>query len=124
MHSQTLLKQRGMSLGGLIMLLMLLIIFVYVLFRTLPAYMEYWSLEHVMDNSLVALGEDKLTATMIRARFSKELSLNNITTVTPADLLIEPTKEGYRITAEYSVKRPLWREISLCMDFKAERESK
>jgi hypothetical protein len=124
MHSQTLMKQQGMSLGGLIMLLMLLMIFVYVLFRTLPAYMEYWTLEHVMDNSLVALGEEKLTATMIRARFKKELDLNNLTTVTPADLLIEPTKDGYRITAEYSVKKPLWREVSLYMDFKAMRESK
>lgn len=124
MRPQTLLKQRGMSLGGLIMLLMLLVIVVYLMFRTLPAYMDYWQLQHVMDNSLESLEGEKVTATTIRARFSKELSLNNITTVTPADLLIEPTQDGYRVTAEYSVKRPLWREISLCMDFKAERESK
>lgn len=120
----TMRKQLGMSLGGLILLLLLCVFVVYAAARTVPAYMDYWSLQHVMENSLTSLGDEKLTPQVIRSRFDKELSLNNIKTVTQADLEIEPTETGFRLTVEYSVKEPFWREIHLCMDFKAERESK
>lgn len=117
-------KQLGMSLGGLILLLLLCVFIVYIAARTVPAYMDYWTLQHVMENSLSPLGDEKLSPQIIRSRFVKEIDLNNIKTVTAADLSIEPTEAGYKLTAEYTVKEPFWREIHLCMDFKAERESK
>jgi len=117
-------KQFGMSLGGLILLLLLIVFMVYSAARIVPAYMDYWSLQHVMENSLQSLAGEKLTPQVIRSRFEKELSLNNIRTVSVADLSIEPTQAGFKLTADYSVKEPFWREIHLCMDFKAERESK
>ncbi|HNQ04135.1 MAG TPA: DUF4845 domain-containing protein [Thiobacillaceae bacterium] len=117
-------KQLGMSLGGLLLLLLLIIFMVYAAARIVPAYMDYWALEHIMENALQSLGDERLTPQTIRSRFVKELNLNNIKTVTGADLVIEPTQAGYKLTAEYSVKEPFWREIHLCMDFKAERESK
>lgn len=117
-------KQLGMSLGGLILLLLLGVFVVYIAARTVPAYMDYWSLQHVMENALSPLGDEKLSPQTIRSRFVKELNLNNIKTVTAQDLTIEATQNGYKLTAEYTVKEPFWREIHLCMDFKAERESK
>jgi hypothetical protein len=117
-------KQRGMTLGGLIVLLMFLLFFVYVAFRTVPAYIDYWQVQHVMENTLTPLSGEKLTAREVRDRFTKELRLNNITTVSAGDLEVEPTQEGYHLIVEYSVKKPLWRQISLVMDFKAERQSK
>jgi hypothetical protein len=117
-------KQQGMSLGGLIVLLLSLIFVVYAAARIVPAYMDYWSLQHIMENILKPLADEKITPSSIRKRFERELSLNNIDTVTVADLDIEPTEAGFHLTAEYSVKKPFWREIHVCMDFKAERESK
>lgn len=117
-------KQRGMTLGSLIIFLAFLMFFVYIAFRTVPAYIDYWQVQHVLESSLTPLGGEKLTAQDIRSRFAKELRLNNVTTVEPGDLEIEPTEEGYRLTVEYAVKKPLWREISLYMDFKAERQSR
>ena len=117
-------KQAGMSLGGLIFLLLLIVFVAYTGARTVPAYVDYWQLGHVMENALSTPGGEKLTAQEIRARFSKELSLNNIKTVEPADLLIEPTKDGFHLVAEYTVKQPFWRQINLCMDFVVERESR
>jgi hypothetical protein len=117
-------RQAGVSLGGLIFFLLLIVFVIYVAARTVPAYVDYWQLGHVLENSLQAPGGEKLTAHEIRTRFTKELSLNNIKTVDPTDLLIEPTENGYRLVAEYSVKQPFWREISLYMDFVVERESK
>lgn len=116
-------KQRGMTFGGLIILLMFLIFFVYIAFRTVPAYIDYWQVQHVLENSLVPLAGEKLTAQDVRSRFAKELRLNNITTIEPGDLEIEPIEKGHHLTVEYSVKKPLWRQISLVMDFKAERQS-
>ena len=116
-------RQQGMSLGGLILLLGVLIFAVYIVARVFPAYMDYWQVQHIMENTLTPIGSEKLTAQEIRSRFRKELDLNNIKTITASDLLIEPTQDGYKLTAEYSVKAPFWREISLVMDFKAVRES-
>lgn len=117
-------KQLGMSLGGLILLLLLIVFAVYSAARIVPAYMDYWSVEHVMENALQTLGDEKITPQVIRSRFEKELSLNNIKAVTGSDLAIEATQTGYKLTVEYTVKEPFWREIHLCLDFKAERESK
>jgi hypothetical protein len=117
-------KQLGMSLGGLILLLILLVFVAYTAARVVPAYMDYWTLKHVLENTLQTLGGEQLTAKGIRQRFEKELGLNNITTVAREDLVIETTESGFKLTAEYSVKQPFWREIHICMDFKAEAESK
>jgi hypothetical protein len=117
-------KQLGMSLGGLILLLLLLAFVVYTAARVGPAYMDYWSLKQVMENVLKPLGDERLTPVSIRNRFERELSLNNIKTVTVADLDIEPTENGFHLVVEYSVKEPFWREIHLCMDFKAEAQTK
>lgn len=117
-------KQLGMSLGGLILLLLLVVFVVYAAARIAPAYMDFWSLKHVMENVLNPLDQEKVTSQSIRQRFAKELSLNNIRTVSVDDLAIEPVEEGFHLTAEYSVKEPFWREIHVCMDFKAEATSK
>jgi len=116
-------KQLGMSLGGLILLLILVVFFAYAGARVVPAYMDYWTLEHVMDNALDPLSGEPLTPHTIRKRFEKELSLNNLKTVAVSDLDIQPMENGYRLTVEYTVKEPFWREIHLCMDFVAEREA-
>jgi hypothetical protein len=117
-------KQLGMSLGGLIILLICCVFVVYSAARIAPAYMDYWSLQHVLENALKPLGDEKLTPSTIRQRVDKELSLNSIDTVSVADLEIEPTEAGFKLTAEYTVKEPFWRQVNLCLDFKAERESK
>ncbi|MCP5278282.1 MAG: DUF4845 domain-containing protein [Thiobacillus sp.] len=117
-------KQLGMSLGGLIFLLLLLVFVVYTAARVVPAYMDYWSLKHVLENVLRPLTDERVTPVSIRNRFERELSLNNIKTVSVADLEIEPMENGFHLVAEYSVKEPFWREIHLCMDFKAEAQSK
>jgi hypothetical protein len=116
-------KQRGMSLGGLIVVLIFLVFFVYVAFRIVPAYIDYWQIEHIMEDSLTQTDTEPLTTHEVRTRFAKELSLNNIRSVTTNDLIIEPTEQGYRLSVEYSVKQPFWRQIHLCMDFKAELQS-
>lgn len=117
-------KQLGMSLGGLILLLLLLVFVVYTAARIVPAYMDYWSLKHVMESVLKPLGDERITPQIIRQRFEKELSLNNIRTVSASDLEIETTEAGFHLLTEYSVKEPFWHEIHVCMDFKAEAETK
>lgn len=117
-------KQLGMTLGGLIFLLLLIVFVVYTAARIVPAYVDFWSLKHVLENVLRPLADERVTPASIRSRFEKELSLNNIKTVTGADLEIEPTENGFHLVVEYSVKEPFWREIHVCMDFKAEAQSK
>lgn len=123
MH-QHLRKQHGMSLGGLVLLLLLLAFMAYAAARIVPAYTEYWTLRHALANSLETLpGQVAPTARGIRERFGKELRLNNIESVSVDDLALEATATGFKATVEYRVQQPFWRQIHLCLEFKAEAES-
>ena len=118
-------KQRGMTFVGVIILVMVVVFFVYTGFRTLPAYIEYWQLQHVIEDTLHPLDGAPLSSRIIHERFVKNLNLNNITTVKQSDLQVEPTGNGnYHVIVDYSVKEHFWGAISLCMDFKAEGDSR
>lgn len=115
--------QRGMTLIGLVFFLGLLGGGAYVGFRVMPAYIDYWQVRHVLENSL-STGEETPTTREIRMRFAKELGLNNITTVSADDLTLELQGDTLHASLEYTVKKPLWGAMSLCLDFKVEREAR
>jgi len=115
--------QRGMTLIGLIFFLGLLGCGAYVGLRIMPAYIDYWQLQHVLESSL-STGEGTLTAREVRIRFVKELGLNNITTVSADDLTLETRDDTLHASLEYTVKKPLWGAMSLCLDFKLKHEAR
>lgn len=116
-------NQHGVTLGGMMMFMLLVIFFAYAGARVAPAYIDYWTIQKIMRNVLNQPGLMDIKERELRERFAKELRLNNVTVVTVDDLEIEQLPGGLRLSASFSDKKPFFGPISLCMDFVAEAKS-
>ncbi len=117
-------SQRGVTLGGMMMFMLLVIFFVYAAARVAPAYIDYWTVQKIMRNVLDQPGLMDIKERDLRLRFGKELRLNNVTVVTADDLVVDQIPGGLRLSAGFSAKQPFIGPVSLCMDFLAEASSK
>ena len=113
-------RQTGVTLGGLIFFLLLLSLAVYTAFRILPAYMDYWVVGRTLSNLAAQPDIQGSSDESIRAQFAKQLNFNNVTLVSPSDLLIEHIPGGVRLSSAISAKLPFFGPVSLCLDFQAE----
>ncbi|OYY92755.1 MAG: hypothetical protein B7Y41_14330 [Hydrogenophilales bacterium 28-61-23] len=117
-------RQRGITLGGVFMFMIFVGFGAYVAARVLPAYFDYWTVQRIMKNILEQPDIGDIKESAIRAKFLKELQLNNMKTVSEDDLQVEWIPNGVRLSVEFSMKQPFMGPVSLCMDFKAEATSK
>lgn len=114
------IKQRGVTLGGLLIFLVLASFFAYAGSRILPVYMDYWLVKRELQNLAVQPNVQNITDESIREQFAKQLHFNRITLATRSDLLIERIHSGVRLSAALSAKRPFIGPVNLCMEFQAE----
>jgi hypothetical protein len=110
--------QRGVSLGGLMVVLFIVIMLALLGFKLIPPYMEYLQIKK--DFKAISLQPEVRNGT--RGNFdqawSRYATIDNIQSVDGSE--IEFTKEGGEvvISAAYSVKVPLFANLSACLDFK------
>jgi hypothetical protein len=117
-------RQRGITLGGVFIFMMLMGFAAYIAARVLPAYMDYWTVQRILQNVLALPDIKDAKESAIRTKFNKELLINNMKVVTNDDLIVEWVPTGAHLSVEFSVKQPFMGPVSLCMDFKAEATSK
>jgi hypothetical protein len=110
-------RQRGMTLGGLMFLLLLMGFATYSAFRVLPAYIDYWTVRSILRGIATQPELDKVKERELRERFARELRLNNVSVVDANDLVIERVANGVLLSTEFSAKKPFIGAVNLCMDF-------
>jgi len=111
-------QQRGVTFGGFIMVLILLVVAAIFSMRLIPAYMENGKIQKAFDAIVHDPAMQTATVATIKDSFDKRaIAIDNVTTLTAAD--IEIGKEGGTLTlsASYSKKIPLAGNISLLLEF-------
>jgi hypothetical protein len=112
-------KQRGVTLSGFLLWAIVIVIGLLLGFKIAPAYMEYYTIR----GQLRAIAEDPGANTGARrdveAAFTRRATMEKIRSIGPEDIQI--AKEGDRIvlSADYSVRVPLFGNLSACIDFHA-----
>jgi hypothetical protein len=108
-------KQRGVSLSGLLIICVVLIGIALLGFKLFPPYTEYLSIKKVINE--IARNSEIRTPRDVNEAFERRSAIDNFTSVRGTDL--EITKQGDRtvISAAWSVKVPLFYNISACIDF-------
>jgi len=110
-------RQRGVSLGGLMVVLTLLIIVGLLALKTIPAYLEYGAIK----KAVVSIAAEKSGAGVadIRKAFDARAAIDDFTAVKGADL--EVTKEGGQIVINVAYRKevPLFMNIGIYWDFVA-----
>ena len=110
-------KQRGISLGGLFIGLIVFIFLALLGMKLIPAYMEFGTAK----NAIQAIAREKNSATPaeIRRAFDSRAAIDDITAVKAADL--EITKEGGEVVISFGYRKevPLFMNVGVYMDFAA-----
>jgi hypothetical protein len=115
-------KQRGVSLTGLIVWLVIGIFVVLLGFKLGPAYMEYSAIKTQFRALANDPGMSGVARREVEGAFAKRAMMEDIRSIGPADLQI--VREGDRvvISSEYAVRVPLFGNISACLDFNPSSE--
>lgn len=115
-------SQRGITLTGFLIFAGLAVGALLLGFKIGPAYSEFYTIQKIMRN--VAAEPAMLAASRgeINTAFNNRATIENIKAISYNDL--EVTKEGNRliISANYSVRVPLFYNLSACMDFSPSSE--
>jgi hypothetical protein len=109
--------QRGVTLPGMIMVSIVIIIVLIIAMKVVPVYVEYYTIQ----KNFRAMAQDPTLATaprpeLLRA-WSGRSTVDNITAVKSSDITFEREGNQLVISAEYSVKVPIYRHLNFCFDF-------
>ena len=112
-------KQRGMSIYGLMYLLVTLGFVGYIGMRLFPAYLEYYSVKKIFAAMANEEAKNANSVSEIRGGFDRRATIGYVTVISGADL--EIGKEGGEsvISASWAVKIPLFASASVVLDFSA-----
>ncbi|MGE0357748.1 MAG: DUF4845 domain-containing protein [Burkholderiales bacterium] len=110
--------QRGITLTGALMGMIVLAAVGLFGAKLTPAYLEYFAVQKMLK-AMEASGETKFTVREIRNSWARRNTIEGVKSVNPDDL--EITKEGGEavITANWSTKVPIIGNFSACLDFSA-----
>ena len=111
-------RQRGLTIIGFILVAAVVIIFGMVGFRTLPSYIEYFTVKRVLARTLQD-SKEGFSMYQFRREFDLKASADYIDSVRGSD--IEVTKEGNSLvaTAAWSKTLHLVGNMSLLLEFEA-----
>ena len=112
-------RQRGISLSGLLVVLVLAIFAAIFGFKLIPPYMQYLTIQKVLSATVADPGLKEASPEEFRKAYSRRAQVEGITAITAADLQIEKRGAAVEMSAGYSVKVPLAGNASICIDFVA-----
>jgi hypothetical protein len=105
--------QRGVSLGGLMIVLFILVIAGLVALKVVPPYMEFYRAKAAIE------AKQGGSVAEIRRSFDARATIDDITVIKGSDL--EITKEGNEIVTSFAYRKeiPLFANVGLYIDFAA-----
>ena len=111
-------KERGLTIMGFILVAAVVVIFIAVGARTVPAYIEYYSVQKSLEKSL-ADAKDPTSLGDVRKAFTKFLQTDYIDSVNASDIDVQ--KAGNEVTASVAWSRKLHMvgNVSLYLEFEA-----
>ncbi|MET0980705.1 MAG: DUF4845 domain-containing protein [Telluria sp.] len=106
-------RQRGISLTGLVLVLMVLGFFALLAIKIVPSFLEYRSVRDGIARAKAAGGS---TAEMQRT-FDKFAEINNVDVVRGSDLVISRDGASPEISFAYEKRIPLLDKATLVIDY-------
>lgn len=116
-------KQQGVSLTGLLMVLIVLALGGLVGAKLAPAYIDYFGIQKIFAAMEQSGDLTSMSAKDLRISFNKRGSIDNIRSISGDDIQITKRPDGKAImSAEYSVKVPIAANVSVVIDFSVSTE--
>jgi hypothetical protein len=111
-------QQRGLTMIGFLFVTTVVVVCVMLVFRVTPAYIEYYSVQKALEQSLTD-AKDLNSAADIRAAFQRRVDSGYIESVNGRDVEITKSKNEITASASWTRKLPLVANASLLLEFEA-----
>ncbi len=111
------IRQRGVSLSGLLIWVMVLIFAGIGAMKLIPAYIQNAEIKGILHTIAHDPEMQSAPARSIRESFGKRAMMNNIKVVTAEDIDIVKNSGGLSLSVSYSMKIPLAGNASLLIEF-------
>ncbi len=110
-------RQRGMSFGVVLVVIVLVVFFVRVAIAMVPAYTGFWQVQSIMDGlperpEIIAKGPRGIMQSI-----STQLGINNIDSVSRNDFKLERVSDGLNLALSYEVRKHLIANVDVVMAF-------
>lgn len=105
-------RQHGLSLFGLLFVLVVLSVTALVLAKAVPSYTEYRAAVNAVKKA-----KDAGTIPEIQKAFDRSAQIDDITAITGKDLIIVRQRDDIVVSFSYSKKLPLFANVSLVIDY-------
>jgi hypothetical protein len=110
-------RQKGVTLTGMILVSILIVIVLLLAMKVVPVYVEYYAIQ----KNFRGMAQDPALASARRAEllraWSGRATVDNITAIENQDITFERQGDRLFISADYSVKVPIFRNVNFCFDF-------
>jgi len=110
-------KQRGMSMSGMLFAVAIAAVLITVAIKLVPSYVEFSTVKSLMED----LKNDTETAgkgqRAVLDRIGNKLYINSITDVTQNDFTYKKGPNGFELSVEYEVRKPLFGNLEAVMSF-------
>ena len=111
-------QQKGVTITGMLMVSVILVVVLLIGFKVVPFYLEY----NTIKKNFKAMAEDpalqKVSVGEMRRAWDARTSVDNVKSLTAQEIDYSRDASGWNISADYSVKVPLFQNVNLCMDFR------
>lgn len=104
-------RQHGLGTLGNLFVLLILFMFLLLGLKSIPPYIEYFSIQRIFKSLSVNPGLDDAKA--VKRAFDRNATIENITAITPDDIEVSPVA----VSAHYRVRVPLFGNVSLLLEF-------
>jgi type II secretory pathway pseudopilin PulG len=106
-------KEGGFSLSGLIVVLVVLGFLAVMAMKIFPAWAEY----RAIKQAIVAAKAAGSSTLEIQQAFARNAEINNITAISPKDLVISRDNGQPEVSFAYEKRIPVGGNVSLLFDF-------
>ena len=111
-------KQRGLTLMGFGLVLVLVVFFSYAAMRIVPLYLEYQALISAMNTLVVDPRGRKMTSSQIKNKLIDSLWVNYATdNIKRKHMKLTNKKKGLQVRVAYEVRKDFVGNIDLILSF-------
>ena len=110
-------RQRGASMSGILIALVIGGILVSVGLQLLPHYLEFMTIRSTMDETAEDPASMGLRRGEILKRIDKKLYVNDVDAVSKKDFTFTAVPGGTELTVEYEVRQPLFGNLDAMITF-------
>ena len=109
--------QRGLSLLGWVVVLIVLAVFGTAAFRMVPVYLEYNTIRSTINSVLADSKTALMSEREVRQALGKRFTINQVDVIGVGDLVINKNGGELAVGIDYEVRRPLFYNVSVVMHF-------